>query len=188
VWLTAGCPEVAAGHKEEEVGGKFTIEVKLLSQLRHCNGVCMLGYVSNNLDTMVLYVYMVNDSLWEALHGKGKSKMLDEWVPWYNVAAHLTYLHQYYRLSVIHRDIKSSWSLSMMRPMSSLAGSGSGYAATSGWRSCSRRGRQRSRGPYSGGDVVHRGVVHDQVPQGLVHDAGRGHHARRGPAVAEEQQ
>jgi hypothetical protein len=111
VWLTTGCPEVAAtvdGHKEEDVGGKSAAEVKFLSRLRHYNVVCMLGYVSNNLDTMMLYEYMVNDSLWEALHGKGKSKMLEEWVSWYNVTAHLTYLHQGYRSSVIHCDIKSS--------------------------------------------------------------------------------
>jgi hypothetical protein len=85
VWLTAGCLEVAAivdGHKEKEVRCKFAAEVKLLSWLLHCNVVCMLGYVSNNLDTMVLYDFMVNDSLWEVLHRKGKSKMLEEWVSW----------------------------------------------------------------------------------------------------------
>ncbi|RLN15791.1 leucine-rich repeat receptor-like protein kinase PXL2 [Panicum miliaceum] len=83
LWRAAGCPEEAAtvdGRQDVEAGGEFAAEVKLLGRLRHRNVVRMLGYVSNNLDTMVLYEYMVNGSLWEALHGRGKGKMLVDWV------------------------------------------------------------------------------------------------------------
>jgi hypothetical protein len=77
-------PEEAAtadGREEKQAGGEFAVEVNLLGRLRHRNVVRMLGYVSNNLDTMVLSEYMVNGSLWEALHGKGgRGKMLVDWV------------------------------------------------------------------------------------------------------------
>ncbi|XP_062209102.1 MDIS1-interacting receptor like kinase 1-like [Phragmites australis] len=115
LWRAAGCPEEAAtvdGRQDVEAGGEFTAEVKLLGRLRHRNVVRMLGYVSNNLDTMVLYEYMVNGSLWEALHGRQKGKMLVDWVSRYNVAAGvaagLAYLHHDCRPPVIHRDVKSS--------------------------------------------------------------------------------
>ncbi|OEL33457.1 MDIS1-interacting receptor like kinase 1 [Dichanthelium oligosanthes] len=115
LWRAAGCPEEAAtvsGRQDKEAGGEFAAEVKLLGRLRHRNVVRMLGYVSNDLDTMVLYEYMVNGSLWEALHGRGKGKMLVDWVSRYNVAAGvaagLAYLHHDCRPPVIHRDVKSS--------------------------------------------------------------------------------
>ncbi|GJN30286.1 hypothetical protein PR202_gb18579 [Eleusine coracana subsp. coracana] len=114
LWHAARCPdqEAAATVTDMESGGEFAAEVKLLGRLRHRNVVRMLGYVSNNLDTMVLYEYMVNGSLWEALHGKGKGKMLLDWVSRYNVAAGvaagLAYLHHDCRPPVIHRDVKSS--------------------------------------------------------------------------------
>ncbi|PWZ53341.1 MDIS1-interacting receptor like kinase 1 [Zea mays] len=115
LWRAAGCLEEVATVDERqdvEAGGEFAAEVKLLGRLRHRNVVRMLGYVSNNLDTMVLYEYMVNGSLWEALHGRGKGKMLLDWVSRYNVAAGvaagLAYLHHDCRPPVIHRDVKSS--------------------------------------------------------------------------------
>jgi hypothetical protein len=117
LWRAAGCPDQEAAtadglHQDAEAGGEFAAEVKLLGRLRHRNVVRMLGYVSNNLDTMVLYEYMVNSSLWEVLHGKGKGKMLLDWVSRYNVAAGvaagLAYLHHDCRPPVIHRDVKSS--------------------------------------------------------------------------------
>ena len=61
---------------------------------------------------MILYEYMPNGSLWEALHGKMKGKLLIDWASRYNVAfgvaAGLAYLHHDCRPLVIHRDIKSS--------------------------------------------------------------------------------
>uniref|UniRef100_A0A0E0NPK4 Protein kinase domain-containing protein n=1 Tax=Oryza rufipogon TaxID=4529 RepID=A0A0E0NPK4_ORYRU len=115
LWRAAGCPEEATtvdGRTDVEAGGEFAAEVKLLGRLRHRNVVRMLGYVSNNLDTMVIYEYMVNGSLWDALHGQRKGKMLMDWVSRYNVAAGvaagLAYLHHDCRPPVIHRDVKSS--------------------------------------------------------------------------------
>ncbi|KAF7045836.1 hypothetical protein CFC21_054900 [Triticum aestivum] len=113
LWRAAGCPDQEGTvDVESAAGGEFAAEVKLLGRLRHRNVVRMLGYVSNDVDTMVLYEYMVNGSLWEALHGRGKGKQLVDWVSRYNVAAGvaagLAYLHHDCRPAVIHRDVKSS--------------------------------------------------------------------------------
>uniref|UniRef100_A0ACD5TU82 Uncharacterized protein n=1 Tax=Avena sativa TaxID=4498 RepID=A0ACD5TU82_AVESA len=116
LWRAAGCPEEGTVDGRQDVeagaGGEFAAEVKLLGRLRHRNVVRMLGYVSNDVDTMVLYEYMAGGSLWEALHGRGKGKQLVDWVSRYNVAAGvaagLAYLHHDCRPLVIHRDVKSS--------------------------------------------------------------------------------
>ncbi|KAJ3682446.1 hypothetical protein LUZ60_015019 [Juncus effusus] len=93
-------------------GGELAGEVSLLGRLRHRNVLRILGYLSNESDTMILYEYMPNGSLWEALHGKLKGKLLVDWGSRYNVAvgvaAGLTYLHHDCRPPVIHRDVKSS--------------------------------------------------------------------------------
>ncbi|KAJ4777573.1 Leucine-rich receptor-like protein kinase family protein [Rhynchospora pubera] len=106
----AGCPE--AGGAAGLEGGELAREVSLLGRLRHRNVVRMLGYLSNESDTMILYEYMPNGSLWEALHGRMKGKLLIDWASRYNVAvgiaAGLAYLHHDCRPPVIHRDVKSS--------------------------------------------------------------------------------
>nr|CAD1836045.1 unnamed protein product [Ananas comosus var. bracteatus] len=90
-------------------------EVALLGRLRHRNIVRVVGYMRNDSDTMILYEYMPNGSLWEALHGGGNGgagRLLVDWVARYNVAAGiaqgLAYLHHDCRPPVIHRDVKSS--------------------------------------------------------------------------------
>ncbi|KAG6495500.1 hypothetical protein ZIOFF_043325 [Zingiber officinale] len=97
--------------------GDLVTEVSLLGRLRHRNIVRMLGYVRNDREMMILYEYMPNGSLWEALHGKQhqqqhQQRVLVDWVSRYNVAvgiAHgLAYLHHDCYPPVIHRDVKSS--------------------------------------------------------------------------------
>ncbi|XP_073001070.1 uncharacterized protein [Typha latifolia] len=95
-----------------EDGGELVREIRMLGRLRHRNVVRMLGYVSNDVDTMILYEYMANGSLWEALHGSRDVRVLVDWVGRYNVAAGvaqgLAYLHHDCHPPVIHRDVKSS--------------------------------------------------------------------------------
>lgn len=43
--------------------------MSLLGKPRHQNTVRLLGYWHNDTDLMILYEYMPNGSLWEALHG-----------------------------------------------------------------------------------------------------------------------
>ncbi|KAK8923578.1 Leucine-rich repeat receptor-like protein kinase PXL2 [Platanthera zijinensis] len=93
--------------------GEFLREVNLLGRLRHRNIVRMLGYLHNEADTMILYDYMPNGSLWEALHGVvAGGGLLVDWVSRYNVAVGvaqgLAYLHHDCHPPVIHRDVKSS--------------------------------------------------------------------------------
>ncbi|KAK1613949.1 hypothetical protein QYE76_019466 [Lolium multiflorum] len=63
---------------------------------------------------MMLYEFMPNGSLWEALHGGTPETrtMLVDWVSRYNVAAGvaqgLAYLHHDCHPAILHRDIKSN--------------------------------------------------------------------------------
>ncbi|KAI4978745.1 hypothetical protein ZWY2020_015498 [Hordeum vulgare] len=89
-------------------------EVGLLGRLRHRNIVRLLGYMHNDADAMMLYEFMPNGSLWEALHGGAPESrtMLTDWVSRYDVAAGvaqgLAYLHHDCHPPVLHRDIKSN--------------------------------------------------------------------------------
>ncbi|XP_047078990.1 MDIS1-interacting receptor like kinase 1-like [Lolium rigidum] len=89
-------------------------EVGLLGRLRHRNIVRLLGYIHNDADAMMLYEFMPNGSLWEALHGGTPETrtMLVDWVSRYDVAAGvaqgLAYLHHDCHPPVLHRDIKSN--------------------------------------------------------------------------------
>ncbi|KAI3732306.1 hypothetical protein L1987_63510 [Smallanthus sonchifolius] len=95
-----------------ENGDDLFVEVNLLGRLRHRNIVRLLGYLHNETDVMMVYEYMPNGNLAEALHGKHSGRMLVDWVSRYNVAlgvAHgLAYLHNDCHPPVIHRDVKSN--------------------------------------------------------------------------------
>ncbi|KAM7526675.1 hypothetical protein LguiA_016577 [Lonicera macranthoides] len=86
-------------------------EVNLVGRLRHRNIVRLLGYLHNENDVMMIYEYMANGNLGEALHGKEKVLLVD-WVSRYNVAVGvaqgLAYLHHDCRPAVIHRDVKAN--------------------------------------------------------------------------------
>ncbi|KAF3323128.1 leucine-rich repeat receptor-like protein kinase PXL2 [Carex littledalei] len=106
-----------ATHEEDhaDLSADVAKEVALLGRLRHRNIVRLLGYVHNDLDCMMLYEYMPNGSLWEALHGAGAEMgqvLLGDWNLRYNVATGvaqgLAYMHHDCHPPVIHRDVKSS--------------------------------------------------------------------------------
>lgn len=95
-----------------ETGDDLFAEVDLLGKLRHRNIVRLLGYLHNETDVMMVYEYMSNGSLGEAIHGKQAGKMLVDWLSRYNVALGvaqgLSYLHHDCHPPVIHRDVKSN--------------------------------------------------------------------------------
>ncbi|CAN6476420.1 unnamed protein product [Victoria cruziana] len=97
-------------HDEFDRNGELIGEVNLLGRLRHRNVLRLLGYLHNHVNTMLLYEYMPNGSLGEALHGSGE--LLMDWVSRYNVAIGvaqgLCYLHHDCCPPVIHRDVKSN--------------------------------------------------------------------------------
>ncbi|KAI7988426.1 MDIS1-interacting receptor like kinase 1 [Camellia lanceoleosa] len=87
-------------------------EVNLLGRLRHRNIVRLLGYLHNENDVMMVYEYMPNGNLGEALLGENSMKMLVDWVSRYNIAVGvvngLAYFHHDCNPPVIHRDVKSN--------------------------------------------------------------------------------
>ncbi|XP_010264856.1 PREDICTED: MDIS1-interacting receptor like kinase 1 [Nelumbo nucifera] len=105
LWRSA--TDIEAGSNEDLVG-----EVNLLGKLRHRNIVRLLGYLHNDSSVMMLYEYMHNGNLGEALHGKQAGRLLVDWVSRYSVAAGvaqgLAYLHHDCHPPVIHRDVKSN--------------------------------------------------------------------------------
>ncbi|CAI9770599.1 unnamed protein product [Fraxinus pennsylvanica] len=105
LWRSA--TDIEMGGNEDLVG-----EVNLLAKLRHRNIVRLLGFLQNDSDAMIIYEYMQNGSLGEALHGKQTGRLLVDWVSRYNialgVAQGLAYLHHDCFPPVIHRDVKSN--------------------------------------------------------------------------------
>ncbi|WOL13267.1 MDIS1-interacting receptor like kinase 1-like [Canna indica] len=110
LWRAGTLETAEAGHSI--LGGDIAGEVNVLGKLRHRNIVRLLGYMHNDADTMILYEYMPNGSLWEALHGAQAVCLLPDWVSRYNVATGiaqgLAYLHHDCHPPIIHRDIKSN--------------------------------------------------------------------------------
>lgn len=88
--------------------GDLVGEVNVLGKLRHRNIVRLLGFLHNDKNAMIVYEYMTNGSLGEALHGQGR--LLVDWVLRYNIAVGvaqgLAYLHHDCHPPVIHRDVK----------------------------------------------------------------------------------
>ncbi|KAG9447683.1 hypothetical protein H6P81_013811 [Aristolochia fimbriata] len=101
----------AVGTESESMErSEFVGEVNLLGRLRHRNIVRLLGFLHNETDNMIIYEYMPNGSLGEALHGKQSGRILVDWVSRYNIAVGvaqgLAYLHHDCSPPVIHRDVK----------------------------------------------------------------------------------
>ncbi|RDY07056.1 MDIS1-interacting receptor like kinase 1, partial [Mucuna pruriens] len=99
--------DVEVGSSDDLVG-----EVNLLGRLRHRNIVRLLGFLYNDSDVMIVYEFMHNGNLGDALHGKQAGRLLVDWVSRYNIALGiaqgLAYLHHDCHPPVIHRDIKSN--------------------------------------------------------------------------------
>ncbi|KAL2248571.1 UNVERIFIED_CONTAM: Leucine-rich repeat receptor-like protein kinase TDR [Sesamum indicum] len=88
-------------------------EVDVLGNVRHRNIMRLLGCVSNNKCTMLLYEYMPNGSLDDLLHGKNKDEnLVADWMTRYKIALGVAqgvcYLHHDCNPVVVHRDLKPS--------------------------------------------------------------------------------
>ncbi|CAA3026937.1 receptor kinase At4g00960 [Olea europaea subsp. europaea] len=95
----------AQGKKE------FQNEVKLLACLQHKNVVNLLGYCVHGAEKLLVYEYVVNESIDKILFKSGKQEVLN-WKPRFDiimgVAKGLLYLHEDAPFCIIHRDIKGS--------------------------------------------------------------------------------
>nr|GEX19392.1 receptor protein-tyrosine kinase CEPR1-like [Tanacetum cinerariifolium] len=84
-------------------------EVETLGCIRHKNIVKLYCYLSSCNCNLLVYEYMPNGSLWDALH---HGKCLLDWPTRYQIALGiakgLAYLHHDLLPSIIHRDVKST--------------------------------------------------------------------------------
>ncbi|KMS95120.1 hypothetical protein BVRB_012160 [Beta vulgaris subsp. vulgaris] len=84
-------------------------EVQTLGNIRHKNIVKLYCYLSSFDCSLLVYEYMPNGNLWDALH---KGKILSDWPTRHQialgVAQGLAYLHHDLLPPIVHRDIKSS--------------------------------------------------------------------------------
>ncbi|KAK3183910.1 hypothetical protein Dsin_031196 [Dipteronia sinensis] len=88
----------------------FRAEIQTLGNIRHRNIVRLVAFCSNKETNLLVYEYMRNGSLGEALHGK-KGTFLG-WNLRYKIAIEaakgLCYLHHDCSPLIIHRDVKST--------------------------------------------------------------------------------
>lgn len=88
----------------------FRAEIQTLGNIRHRNIVRLLAFCSNKETNLLVYEYMRNGSLGEALHGK-KASFLG-WNLRYKIAIEaakgLCYLHHDCSPLIVHRDVKSN--------------------------------------------------------------------------------
>jgi serine/threonine protein kinase/Leucine-rich repeat (LRR) protein len=91
---------------------EFINEVAVISAVQHRNLVKLNGCCLEADDPLLVYEYLENKSLDQALLGNEKSKIQLDWPTRYNIcigiARGLTYLHEEANTRIIHRDIKAS--------------------------------------------------------------------------------
>ncbi|XP_030499566.2 cysteine-rich receptor-like protein kinase 3 [Cannabis sativa] len=90
----------------------FFNEVNLISGIRHKNLVELLGCSITGPESLLVYEYVPNQSLYDNLFGALKNVRQLRWESRYKiilgVAEGLAYLHEESNLRIIHRDIKLS--------------------------------------------------------------------------------
>lgn len=90
---------------------EFMNEAKLLARVQHRNVVNLLGYCAHGVEKLLVYEYVVNESLDKLLFKSGRRDVLD-WKRRHDiitgVAKGLLYLHEDAHSVIIHRDIKAS--------------------------------------------------------------------------------
>ncbi|KAK4784675.1 hypothetical protein SAY86_019043 [Trapa natans] len=90
----------------------FKAEIQTLGKIRHRNIVRLLAFCSNKETNLLVYEYMRNGSLGEALHGGKKGGFLLGWSLRYKIAVEaakgLCYLHHDCSPLIVHRDVKSN--------------------------------------------------------------------------------
>ncbi|XP_027337521.1 cold-responsive protein kinase 1-like [Abrus precatorius] len=95
--------------KSDKTDDDFESEVKLISNVHHRNLVRLLGCCSKGQERILVYEYMANNSLDRFLFGDKEGSL--NWKQRYDIilgtARGLTYLHEEFHVSIIHRDIKS---------------------------------------------------------------------------------
>lgn len=90
----------------------FSLEVNIMSSLRHKNITPLLGVCIDNSELISVYEFMSRGSLEQNIHGEKKEKSVVPWEARFRVAVGIAeainYLHNACSKPVIHRDVKSS--------------------------------------------------------------------------------
>ncbi|XP_020595821.1 putative serine/threonine-protein kinase [Phalaenopsis equestris] len=95
-------------------GEEFTNEAMLLSRVQHKNVVTLYGYCTHVEDKLLVYEYVLNESLDKILFSREdkEATMMFDWKKRYDVmigvARGLQYLHEDAHTPIIHSDIKAS--------------------------------------------------------------------------------
>ncbi|XVF70902.1 hypothetical protein PTKIN_Ptkin11bG0199600 [Pterospermum kingtungense] len=91
---------------------EFLAELTIIASLRHKNLVQIQGWCAEKGELLLVYEFMPNGSLDEALYPEPENGILLTWSQRQNIAVGLAsvlaYLHQECEMQVIHRDIKTS--------------------------------------------------------------------------------
>ncbi|XP_039116286.1 probable LRR receptor-like serine/threonine-protein kinase At1g53440 [Dioscorea cayenensis subsp. rotundata] len=98
--------------KSKQGNREFINEIGMISALNHPNLVKLFGCCIEGNHLLLVYEYMENNSLANALFGPGKTRLTLDWRTRCSIclciARGLAYLHEESRLKIVHRDIKAT--------------------------------------------------------------------------------
>nr|XP_043624748.1 probable LRR receptor-like serine/threonine-protein kinase At1g53430 [Erigeron canadensis] len=98
--------------KSKQGNREFVTEIGMISALQHPNLVKLYGCCIEGNQLLLIYEYLVNNSLARALFGKVDQRLNLDWAKrqkiCIQVARGLAYLHEESRLKIVHRDIKAT--------------------------------------------------------------------------------
>ncbi|KAK9937493.1 hypothetical protein M0R45_014277 [Rubus argutus] len=97
----------AASHQGKN---QFITEIAIISAVQHNNLVNLYGFCTEEDKRLLVYEFLVNKSLDQALFGERRLSL--DWSTRFSiclgVARGLNYLHEESRLRIVHRDVKAS--------------------------------------------------------------------------------
>lgn len=98
-------------HSSSQGKKEFENEAKLLARVQHRNVVNLLGYCAHGAEKLLVYEYVINESLDKLLFKSKRNHELN-WKRRYDIitgiSRGLLYLHEDSHNCIIHRDIKAS--------------------------------------------------------------------------------
>ncbi|XP_038898062.1 probable leucine-rich repeat receptor-like serine/threonine-protein kinase At3g14840 isoform X2 [Benincasa hispida] len=98
--------------KSKQGTHEFVNEIGLISALNHPHLVKLYGCCTEEKQLLLVYEYMENNSLAQAMFGPKESRLILDWPIrqkiCIGVAKGLAYLHEESRLKIVHRDIKAT--------------------------------------------------------------------------------
>ncbi|KAJ0986381.1 hypothetical protein J5N97_004737 [Dioscorea zingiberensis] len=98
--------------KSRQGNREFLNEIGMISALQHPNLVKLFGCCVEGNQLLLIYEYMENNSLGNALFGPERDRLTLDWQTRHRIclglAQGLAYLHEESRLKIVHRDIKAT--------------------------------------------------------------------------------